>query len=145
MTNDDDTNTASEASAAIRRTASAFREIEDLRRQLELPKESLPILLDIYNRQLTANSAPSSMQRAFEQAMRINAQMFEGTMRTLVTRNSELHEECVRLREECAQLRVQGAGFQKLTQLCAVIAAKMGVGSELPVDFTKLGKTPPRT
>jgi hypothetical protein len=111
----------------LRRTATMFREIEDLRRQLELPKEALPILLDIYNRQLTVDSASSIMQRALEQAMRINSQMFEGTMRVLVTRNSELHEECVRLREECTQLRVQSTAFQKLAQLGTIMAAKMGI------------------
>ena len=85
------------------------------------------------------------------QLMRINAQMFEGTIRVLGHQNQALHEEVSALRSENVLLRREvdearsnkmdrefqiamaaeknartNAGFQKLLQIGTVVAAKIG-------------------
>jgi len=85
------------------------------------------------------------------QLMRINAQMFEGTIRVLSQQNTHLHEQIMGLTSENAAMRVEleearsnklerefqihmtaeknartNAGFQKLLQLGTVVAAKIG-------------------
>lgn len=89
------------------------------------------------------------------QLMRINAQMFEGTIRVLGQQNMSLHEQVATLTAENATLRREleearsnkmdrefqihlaaqkdartSAGFQKMLQLGSVIVAKIGTGSE---------------
>lgn len=89
------------------------------------------------------------------QLMRINAQMFEGTIRVLGQQNMNLHEQASALTAENAMLRREleearsnkmdrefqiamaaeknartNAGFQKLLQIGSVVAAKMGTGAE---------------
>ena len=89
------------------------------------------------------------------QLMRINAQMFEGTIRVLGQQNMNLHEQVSSLTAETALLRREleearsnkmdrefqiamaaeknartNAGFQKLLQIGSVVAAKMGAGDE---------------
>ena len=88
------------------------------------------------------------------QLMRINAQMFEGTIRVLGQQNSSLHDQVSTLTVENAMLRREleearsnkmdrefqmamaaeknartNAGFQKVLQIGSVIAAKIGAGS----------------
>lgn len=97
------------------------------------------------------------------QLMRINAQMFEGTIRVLGQQNMSLHEQVATLTAENATLRHEledarsnkmdrefqiamaaeknartNAGFQKVLQIGSVIAAKIGSagamgGSESPI------------
>ncbi len=87
------------------------------------------------------------------QLMRINAQMFEGTIRVLGQQNMNLHEQVSSLTAEAAILRREleearsnkmdrefqlamaaeknartNAGFQKLLQIGSVVAAKIGAG-----------------
>lgn len=89
------------------------------------------------------------------QLMRINAQMFEGTIRVLGQQNMNLHEQVSSLTAENALLRREleearsnkmdrefqiamaaeknartNAGFQKLLQIGTVVAAKIGAGDE---------------
>lgn len=89
------------------------------------------------------------------QLMRINAQMFEGTIRVLGQQNMSLHDQVATLTAENASLRKEledarsnkmdrefqiamaaeknartNAGFQKLLQLGTVVAAKIGAGGE---------------
>jgi hypothetical protein len=89
------------------------------------------------------------------QLMRINAQMFEGTIRVLGQQNMNLHEQVSSLTAENALLRREleearsnkmdrefqiamaaeknartNAGFQKLLQIGTVVAAKIGAGNE---------------
>jgi hypothetical protein len=89
------------------------------------------------------------------QLMRINAQMFEGTIRVLGQQNMNLHEQCSSLTAENALLRREleearsnkmdrefqiamaaeknartNQGFQKLLQIGSVVAAKIGAGNE---------------
>jgi hypothetical protein len=89
------------------------------------------------------------------QLMRINAQMFEGTIRVLGQQNMNLHEQVSGLTAENAMLRREleearsnkmdrefqiamaaeknartNAGFQKLLQIGSVVAAKIGSGAE---------------
>lgn len=91
------------------------------------------------------------------QLMRINAQMFEGTIRVLGQQNMSLHEQVATLTADNATLRKEleearsnkmdrefqlamaseknartNAGFQKVLQLGTVIAAKIGVGETAP-------------
>lgn len=91
------------------------------------------------------------------QLMRINAQMFEGTIRVLGQQNMSLHEQVSSLTAEASVLRREleearsnkmdrefqiamaaeknartNAGFQKLLQLGSVMAAKIGAGGEVP-------------
>lgn len=88
------------------------------------------------------------------QLMRINAQMFEGTIRVLGQQNMNLHEQVTTLTAENTVLRREleearsnkmdrefqiamaaeknnrtNAGFQKLLQIGSVIAAKVGAGA----------------
>jgi len=95
------------------------------------------------------------------QLMRINAQMFEGTIRVLGQQNMSLHEQVATLTAENATLRKEledarsnkmdrefqiamaaeknartNAGFQKLLQLGTVVAAKIGSGE------AQAGETP---
>ena len=88
------------------------------------------------------------------QLMRINAQMFEGTIRVLGQQNMNLHEQVTTLTSENTVLRREledarsnkmdrefqiamaaeknnrtNAGFQKLLQIGSVIAAKVGAGA----------------
>lgn len=90
------------------------------------------------------------------QLMRINAQMFEGTIRVLGQQNMNLHDQVSTLTAENAMLRREleearsnkmdrefqiamaheknmrtSAGFQKLLQIGSVVAAKIGAGNEL--------------
>ncbi|HMF85861.1 MAG TPA: hypothetical protein VK598_05870 [Nitrospiraceae bacterium] len=90
------------------------------------------------------------------QLMRINAQMFEGTIRVLGQQNMSLHDQVTALTSEAAILRREleearsnkmdrefqiamaaeknartNAGFQKLLQIGSVVAAKMGAGGEV--------------
>jgi hypothetical protein len=87
------------------------------------------------------------------QLMRINAQMFEGTIRVLGQQNSAMHQQVTQLTAENATLRREleearsdkearefqiamqmeknartRAGFDKLLQIGTVVAAKIGVG-----------------
>jgi hypothetical protein len=87
------------------------------------------------------------------QLMRINAQMFEGTIRVLGQQNMSLHDQVSSLTAEAAILRKEleearsnkmdrefqiamaaeknartNAGFQKLLQIGSVVAAKIGAG-----------------
>jgi hypothetical protein len=89
------------------------------------------------------------------QLMRINAQMFEGTIRVLGQQNMNLHEQVSTLTAENAMLRREledarsnkmdrefqiamaaeknartNAGFQKLLQIGSVVAARIGSGAE---------------
>lgn len=89
------------------------------------------------------------------QLMRINAQMFEGTIRVLGQQNMNLHDQVSTLTAENAMLRREleearsnkmdrefqmamaheknartNAGFQKLLQIGSVVAAKIGTGAE---------------
>jgi hypothetical protein len=89
------------------------------------------------------------------QLMRINAQMFEGTIRVLGQQNMSLHQQVSTLTAENATLRVEleearsnkmdrefqiamaaeknartNAGFQKLLQIGTVVAAKIGGADE---------------
>lgn len=89
------------------------------------------------------------------QLMRINAQMFEGTIRVLGQQNMNLHEQVSSLTAENALLRREleearsnkmdrefqiamaaeknartNAGFQKLLQIGTVVAAKIGAGDD---------------
>ena len=89
------------------------------------------------------------------QLMRINAQMFEGTIRVLGQQNMNLHEQVATLTADNATLRHDleearstrmdrefqiamaaeknartNAGFQKLLQLGTVVAAKIGAGEQ---------------
>jgi hypothetical protein len=89
------------------------------------------------------------------QLMRINAQMFEGTIRVLGQQNMNLHDQVSTLAAENAMLRREleearsnkmdrefqiamaaeknartNAGFQKLLQIGSVVAAKIGTGAE---------------
>lgn len=89
------------------------------------------------------------------QLMRINAQMFEGTIRVLGQQNMSLHDQVNTLTAENAMLRREleearsnkmdrefqiamaaeknartNAGFQKLLQIGSVVAAKIGAGNE---------------
>ena len=89
------------------------------------------------------------------QLMRINAQMFEGTIRVLGQQNMNLHEQVSTLTAENAMLRREledarsnkmdrefqiamaaeknartNAGFQKLLQIGSVFAARIGSGAE---------------
>jgi hypothetical protein len=89
------------------------------------------------------------------QLMRINAQMFEGTIRVLGQQNMNLHDQVSSLTAENALLRREledarsnkmdrefqiamaaeknartNAGFQKLLQIGSVVAAKIGAGEE---------------
>jgi hypothetical protein len=89
------------------------------------------------------------------QLMRINAQMFEGTIRVLGQQNMSLHGQVATLTAENATLRGEleearsnkmdrefqiamaaeknqrtNAGFQKLLQIGTVVAAKIGGGDE---------------
>jgi hypothetical protein len=89
------------------------------------------------------------------QLMRINAQMFEGTIRVLGQQNMNLHDQVKALTAENAVLRSEleearsnkmdrefqiamaaeknartNAGFQKLLQIGSVVAAKIGGGDE---------------
>ena len=91
------------------------------------------------------------------QLMRINAQMFEGTIRVLGQQNMSLHEQVATLTADNATLRREleearsnkmdrefqiamaaeknqrtNAGFQKVLQLGTVIAAKIGVSETAP-------------
>lgn len=93
------------------------------------------------------------------QLMRINAQMFEGTIRVLGQQNMNLHEQVSTLTVENAMLRREleearsnkmdrefqiamaaeknartNAGFQKLLQIGSVVAAKIGSGAEALSD-----------
>lgn len=93
------------------------------------------------------------------QLMRINAQMFEGTIRVLGQQNMNLHEQVSGLTAENAMLRREleearsnkmdrefqiamaaeknartNAGFQKLLQIGSVVAAKIGSGAEALTD-----------
>jgi hypothetical protein len=88
------------------------------------------------------------------QLMRINAQMFEGTIRVLGQQNMNLHEQVTTLTSENTMLRREleearsnkmdrefqiamaaeknnrtNAGFQKLLSIGSVIAAKIGAGA----------------
>jgi len=88
------------------------------------------------------------------QLMRINAQMFEGTIRVFGSQNMSLHEQVTTLTAENAMLRREleearsnkmdrefnlamaaeknartNAGFQKVLQIGSVIAAKIGTGT----------------
>jgi hypothetical protein len=98
------------------------------------------------------------------QLMRINAQMFEGTIRVLGQQNMSLHEQVATLTAESATLRKEleearsnkmdrefqiamaaeknartNAGFQKLLQLGTVVAAKIGTSN----DAAQLGEATP--
>jgi hypothetical protein len=89
------------------------------------------------------------------QLMRINAQMFEGTIRVLGQQNMNLHDQVSTLTAENAMLRREleearsnkmdrefqiamateknmrtNAGFQKILQIGSVIAAKIGSGAD---------------
>jgi len=89
------------------------------------------------------------------QLMRINAQMFEGTIRVLGQQNMSLHDQVSTLTAENAMLRREledarsnkmdrefqlamaaeknartNAGFQKLLQIGSVVAARIGSGAE---------------
>lgn len=89
------------------------------------------------------------------QLMRINAQMFEGTIRVLGQQNMNLHDQVATLTADNAKLRAEleearsnrldrefqlsmameknaraNAGFNKLLQLGTVVAAKIGGGEE---------------
>jgi hypothetical protein len=89
------------------------------------------------------------------QLMRINAQMFEGTIRVLGQQNMNLHDQVSTLTAENAMLRREleearsnkmdrefqiamaaeknartNAGFQKLLQIGSVVAARIGSGAE---------------
>ncbi len=93
------------------------------------------------------------------QLMRINAQMFEGTIRVLGQQNMSLHDQVSTLTAENAMLRREleearsnkmdrefqiamaaeknartNAGFQKLLQIGSVVAAKIGSGAEALSD-----------
>lgn len=93
------------------------------------------------------------------QLMRINAQMFEGTIRVLGQQNANLHDQVSTLTAENALLRREleearsnkmdrefqlamaaeknartNAGFQKLLQIGSVVAAKIGSGAEALSD-----------
>ena len=98
------------------------------------------------------------------QLMRINAQMFEGTIRVLGQQNMSLHDQVATLTAENASLRKEledarsnkmdrefqiamaaeknartNAGFQKLLQLGTVVAAKIGTGGEAQGGESPLG------
>ena len=89
------------------------------------------------------------------QLMRINAQMFEGTIRVLGQQNSSLHQQVMQLSADNATLRRDleaarsdkddrefqmmlqmekaqrtKAGFDKLLQIGTVVAAKIGMGGD---------------
>jgi len=124
MSDSTDSTDSTNASDLLRRTVAIFREIDEVRRQLEMPKESLPILLDIYSRQLASSSGTGVLKEAFVHLMRVNTQMFESTMRVLATTNSDLRsendkltEENSRLRSELDQLRTQRDGLEKLMRI----------------------------
>lgn len=93
------------------------------------------------------------------QLMRINAQMFEGTIRVLGQQNMNMHEQVSALTIENANLRREleearsnkmdrefniamaaeknvrtNAAFQKLLQIGSVVAAKIGASSEVQGD-----------
>ena len=96
--------------------------------------------------------------------MRINTQMFDGTIRVLGQQNLSLHEQVIALTTENAILRKEledarsnkmdrefqiamaaeknartNAGFQKLLQLGTVVAAKIGTNN----DAAQLGEATP--
>ena len=98
------------------------------------------------------------------QLMRINTQMFDGTIRVLGQQNLNMHEQIMALTVENATLRREleearsnkmdrefqiamaaeknartNAGFQKLLQLGTVVAAKIGTGN----DAAQLGGATP--
>ncbi len=98
------------------------------------------------------------------QLMRINAQMFEGTIRVLGQQNMNLHQQVSELTADNALLRREleearsnkmdrefqiamaaeknartNAGFQKLLQIGTVVAAKIGVDESQPGNASPLG------
>lgn len=98
---------------------------------------------------------PDVIANHASQLMRINAQMFEGTIRVLGQQNMSLHGQVSTLTAENATLRAEleearsnkmdrefqiamaaeknqrtNAGFQKLLQIGTVVAAKIGGGDE---------------
>ena len=100
-------------------------------------------------------AAAQILERNNGQLMRINTQMFDGTIRVLGQQNLSMHEQLMALTTENATLRKEleearsnkmdrefqiamaaeknartNAGFQKLLQLGTVVAAKIGTGNE---------------
>lgn len=114
---------------ALKRTAEMLRKVDEVRRALELPVEQLPIVFKAYGKNVLAllaeaeredparlpaqePNAPTVQQRLMEhnmELMRVNTQMFEGTVRMLAQQNTNLHEEIRLIRSECDRLRAQNA------------------------------------
>jgi hypothetical protein len=87
----------------LKQTVTALKKFDEIRRSLELPVDQLPAVIAIYDKVMNAETA--AVTDHIGQLVRINAQMFDGTLRVLSQQNEHLHSEVKQLTAEIGALR----------------------------------------
>lgn len=88
----------------LKQTATRLKKLDEIRRSLDLPVDQLPAVIAIYDRIMNSETAKVATDQT-GQLMRINTQMFEGTIRVLGQQNAQLHGEVKQLTAEIVVLR----------------------------------------
>ena len=86
----------------LNQTVTALKKLDEIRRSLDLPVDQLPTVIAIYDK--INSSATAVLVDHIGQMMRINGQMFDGTIRVLSQQNEQLRSDVKQLSAEIGHL-----------------------------------------